>query len=138
MKWHGLAGECGITLYPSEHVIRSLMAGNSVTVPDIENVLLSGRLLEEHRHATRGISYLVAGKFAAEVFSCDVRRARNGWLVVTFGLYSIAPLWRDACAETRSEKSIMTEPYSTCFFCGGEMKKITVGNFDYRLEDSCM
>ena len=28
----------------------------------------------------------------------------------------------------------MSEPLQECFFCGGEIKQITVGNFDYRLE----
>ncbi len=28
----------------------------------------------------------------------------------------------------------MSEKIKSCFFCGGEIKDITVGNFDYRLE----
>ena len=118
----------------SEHVVRSLMAGNSVTVPDIENVLLNGRLLEEHRHATRGISYLVAGKSRQRFFHVMCAGAKSGWLVVTFAYVPSPPLWRDALRRNLPGESIMSEPFSTCFFCGGEMKKITVGNFDYRLE----
>ena len=28
----------------------------------------------------------------------------------------------------------MENTYGTCFFCGGNIKAVTVGNFDYRLE----
>ena len=28
----------------------------------------------------------------------------------------------------------MDEKQQTCYFCGGKIKNITVGNFDYRLE----
>ena len=118
----------------SEHVIRSLMAGNLVTVPDIETVLLTGRLLEEHRHATRGVSYLVVGKSRQRLFHVMCASARNGWLVITFAYIPAPPVWRDALRRNPIGDGIMTEPFSTCFFCGGEMKKITVGNFDYRLE----
>ncbi len=28
----------------------------------------------------------------------------------------------------------MSNPFSQCFFCGGQVDSITIGNFDYRLE----
>ncbi|CAG4882128.1 conserved protein of unknown function [Georgfuchsia toluolica] len=118
----------------SEHVIRSLMAGNIVTVADIETVLLTGRLLEEHHHATRGRSYLVVGKSRQKIFHVMCAGASNGWLIITFVYIPAPPIWRDALHRNPGGENIMTEPFSTCFFCGGEMKKITVGNFDYRLE----
>jgi YgiT-type zinc finger domain-containing protein len=118
----------------SEHVIRYLMAGK-VTVRDIETALLDGRVLEEHRHSTRGASYLVLGvskvKRPLHVMCAD---GGNGGLMVLFAYVPAPPIWTTPTRRNDSGGHNMADPFSTCFFCGGEMKTITVGNFDYRLE----
>ena len=116
----------------SEHVVRSLMGGE-VTVADIETALLSGRLLEEHRHAKRGASYLVAGRNGKR-FVHLVCAENDGFLVILFAYRPSLPAWQNALRRAPVKDEEMSETFNTCYFCGGPMKKITVGNFDYRLE----
>lgn len=116
----------------SEHVIRALMGGQ-VTVPDIETALLTGRVLEEHRHAKRGTSYLVVGRNGKK-FIHVVCAEGNGLLVVLFAYQPAPPAWENALRRATILENEMNETSTTCYFCGGAMKQITVGNFDYRLE----
>ena len=112
----------------SEHVVRALMGGR-VTVADIETVLTHGRVLEEHQHATRGTSYLVVGRNGNK-FVHLVCANGGGWLVVIFAYVPAPPIWQNALRRNPMEE----EAYKACYFCGGAMKEVTVGNFDYRLE----
>ncbi len=116
----------------SEHVVRSLMGGE-VSVPDLETALLSGRLVEEHRHAKRGASYLIAGRNGKR-FVHLVCAEGDGFLVVLFAYRPGLPVWENALRRASVRNEEMSETFNTCYFCGGLMKKITVGNFDYRLE----
>lgn len=116
----------------SEHVVRALMGGQ-VTVPDIEIVLQNGRMLEEHRHAKRGTSYLVVGRNGKK-FIHVLCAEGDGLLVVLFAYRPTLPIWENALRRTPIRENEMSETYNTCYFCGGAMKQITVGNFDYRLE----
>jgi len=119
----------------SEHVVRALMGGR-VTVHDIEMVLQGGRVLEEHQHATRGASYLVVGRHGSKFLHLVCADGGNGWLVVLFAYQPQPPVWANALRRNPPEEDddTMDEPYKACYFCGGAMKQITVGNFDYRLE----
>ncbi len=116
----------------SEHVIRALMGGQ-VTVPDIETALLTGRVLEEHMHAKRGTSYLIVGRNGKK-FIHLVCAEGGGLLVVLFAYRPALPTWENALRRAPIREDAMSETYTTCYFCGGAMKQITVGNFDYRLE----
>jgi len=60
-----------------------------VTVQDIEMVLQGGRVLEEHQHATRGVSYLVVGRNGSK-FVHLVCADGGGWLVVLFAYLTAA------------------------------------------------
>lgn len=117
----------------SEHVIRYLMAGK-VAVRDIEAALLGGRVLEEHRHTVRGVSYLVLGVSSGKPIHVMCADGGNGGLVVLFAYVPAPPIWISSTRKRGSEGENMENPFGRCFFCGGEMKTITVGNFDYRLE----
>lgn len=115
----------------SEHVVRSMMAGK-VSVPAIETALSSGRLLEEHRHATRGVSYLLAGRHEKD-FIHLVCAAGDDVIVVLFAYRPALPAWVNALRRSPPRSDDVIESFRTCYFCGGETKRITVGNFDYRL-----
>jgi YgiT-type zinc finger domain-containing protein len=119
----------------SEHVVRALMGG-LVTVQDIELVLQGGRVLEEHQHAKRGASYLVVGRNGKKFVHLVCADGGDGWLVVLFAYLPLPPIWANALRRNPREEdeNEMDEPYKACYFCGGAMKQITVGNFDYRLE----
>jgi YgiT-type zinc finger domain-containing protein len=132
MEWFGSrVREASYTL--SEHVIRFLVAGK-VSVTDIETVLLTGSVLEEHRHQTRGVSYLVCGKSDGKPVHVVCADGRNGWLVVIFAYEPTLPVWVSPTRRNDLRGGNMTGPVGTCFFCGGAMKEITMGNYDYRRE----
>jgi YgiT-type zinc finger domain-containing protein len=116
----------------SEHVVRALMGGQ-VTVSDIEIVLQNGRVLEEHQHVKRGTSYLVVGRNGKN-FIHVVCAEGGGLLVVLFAYEPAPPKWENALRRAPIKEDEMSETHNTCYFCGGTMKQITVGNFDYRLE----
>jgi hypothetical protein len=67
----------------SEHVVRYLMA-REITVADIEATLLTGSVLEEHRHEIRGSSYLVYGASGGRPVHVMCADGNSGWLVVLF------------------------------------------------------
>ena len=132
MEWFGSrVRESRYTL--SEHVIRFLAAGK-VAVTDIETVLLTGSVLEERRNQMRGVSYLVYGKSDGKPVHVVCADGRNGWLVVMFAYVPALPVWTSPTRRNDLGGGNMTESVRTCFFCGGTMKEITVGNYDYRRE----
>ena len=118
----------------SEHVIRSLMSGE-VSVPEIEAVLRAGHVIEEHRHVSRATSYLFCGIIKGKPVHVAGADGGNGWLVVTFAYVPRPPLWLDPRRRVhQGDGGVMNKSFTTCFFCAGEIKTVTVGNFDYRLE----
>lgn len=117
----------------SEHVVRSIMGGG-VTVPEIEAVLIGGKLLEEHRQPGRAASYLFCGIVRGKPVHVIAAAAKD-WLVATFAYVPGSPLWLDPRRRAdQGNGGSMSKPLSNCFFCGGDIKSVTVGNFDYRLE----
>lgn len=116
----------------SEHVVRALMGGH-VSAVDIETAVRTGRLLEEHRHARRGTSYLIAGRNGNK-FVHLLCAAYDGLAIILFAYRPGKPIWENPLRRTQIRSESMSETFNSCYFCGGEMKKITVGNFDYRLE----
>lgn len=116
----------------SEHVVRALMGGQ-VTTREIESALQNGRLLEEHQHAKRGTSYLVAGRNGKD-FIHLVCAEGNGLLVLLFAYRPTLPAWENALRRSPPLKDDTGETCATCYFCGGALKQVTVGNFDYRVE----
>lgn len=118
----------------SEHVIRSLMGGE-VCVPEIEAVIRSGRILEEHRHQTRTPSCLFCGIVKGKPVHAVAAEGANGWIVVSFAYVPRPPLWRDPRRRAgRDNGGKMSRAFNSCFFCAGEIKAVTVGSFDYRLD----
>lgn len=116
----------------SEHVIRSLMAGR-VNVPQIEAALRGGRIIEEHRHRERDPAYLLCAVHDGKPVHAIAAPRADGWLVVAHAYVPAPPLWRTALHRSPGEPT-MSDSITTCFFCSGAIKQVTVGNFDYRLE----
>lgn len=132
MKWFGSrVREASYTL--SEHVIRFLVAGR-VAVTDIETALLTGSVLEEHRHQERGVSYLVHGGSDGKPVHVVCADGRNDRLVVIFAYVPTLPVWVSPTRRNDLGGGNMTGSVGICFFCGGAMIEITAGNYDYRRE----
>lgn len=117
----------------SEHAMRNVMTGQ-FNVADIERVLVSGCVIEEHRHERRGVSYLVCAAAHDSPLHALCAPASDGSLLVVFAYIPAPPLWLDTRHRNPEGGHRMNAPLQTCFFCGGEIKFVTVGNFDYRLE----
>ena len=118
----------------SEHVIRSLMGGK-VGVPEIEAVIRSGKILEEHRHKSRAPSCLFCGIVKGKPVHVIAAENADAWLVISFAYVPRPPLWLDPRQRADQDNGGgMSKSFKSCFFCAGEIKNVTVGNFDYRLD----
>ncbi|MCC4116662.1 YgiT-type zinc finger protein [Aromatoleum toluclasticum] len=124
------AGESHYAL--SEHVVRSLMAGR-IAMPQIETALRSGRIIEEHRHGGRDPAYLLCAIHDGRPVHAVAAPRTDGWLAVIHAYVPAPPLWRTALHRSPGDPA-MSDSITTCYFCGGAIKQVTVGNFDYRLE----
>lgn len=117
----------------SEHVIKFLMAG-LLTVPDIETALQTGEVIEIRRNPKRNGSALVRGYAGEKTVLVLCSKGHDDWLIISLAYLTIQPDWAELkCAKTDKGLS-MENPFSKCFFCGGQVDSITIGNFDYRLE----
>jgi YgiT-type zinc finger domain-containing protein len=115
----------------SEHVVRSLMGGVT-TVSDIEAAILGGHVIEVHRHERRGISILIAALRPNGPLHVMCSHGNNDWPVVSFAYAPAPPVWATAGRRNPQEDRRMGDGFTACFFCGGGIKPIIVGNFDYR------
>lgn len=117
----------------SEHVIRFLMAG-LLTVPEIEAALLTGHVIEIRKNPKTGQSALVRGNAQGKAILVLCAKGHDEGLIISLAYLPVYPEWAELqCAKPDGGKS-MENPYRKCFFCGGDIDSITVGNFDYRLE----
>ncbi len=117
----------------SEHALRFLVAGK-VTMLDIEAVLLNGSVMEERQNSVRGTSYLVYGESDGKPVHVVCAADKTGGLVVIFAYVPTLPIWESLTRRNNLGGDNMTESAGACYFCGGDMKAITMGNFDYRRE----
>ncbi len=117
----------------SEHVIRFLMAGK-ISVQDIEHALSNGKVIEVHQNPMRGNCSLVLGYSGEKPVHVMCADAKNSTLAILFAYTPSPPIWERPENRSKSGGNRMNERFGKCFFCGGEIKEITVGNFDYRLE----
>jgi len=117
----------------SEHVIRFLMAGK-ISVQEIEDAIFNGNIIEVYRNPKRGDSALVLGFSGGKPVHVKCAGEENNWLVIIFAYVPAPPIWHDPEHRSRQGGKLMDDTLKTCYFCGGKIKKITVGNFDYRLE----
>jgi len=117
----------------SEHVVRSLMSG-TVTVADIEAAILRGTVIEVHQHAQRGTSHLIAVLNRGRPFHAMCANGVNDWLVISFAYVPAQPIWATPGRRNPKGEPEMSGKFTNCYFCGGEIKTVTVGNFDYRKE----
>jgi len=115
----------------SEHVLRFMMSGK-VTISQIEDAISNGLIIEDHFNPQRGSSVLILGtskRIPVHVICAD---GMDDSVVILFAYKPVLPAWETPRKRNRREGGLMTE--RVCFFCGGELKSITVGNFDYRLK----
>jgi YgiT-type zinc finger domain-containing protein len=117
----------------SEHVMRFLTEGK-ISTAEIEDAISSGKILEVHKHPSRGISYLVLGFSGKKPVHVICAETQNSRLVILFAYIPSPPIWKNSYQRSQSGAKSVEDKLQKCFFCNGEIKQITVGNFDYRLE----
>lgn len=120
----------------SEHAFRFVASGK-LGMSDISEVLVNGSVMEERQNPIRGTSYLVYGESNGKPIHivCAVGSENN--LIVVFAYIPKLPVWSSLTKRNDLGGMNMTEATESlgkCYFCGGDMKTITMGNFDYRRE----
>jgi YgiT-type zinc finger domain-containing protein len=117
----------------SEHVVRSLVTGK-ISFQEITAALSNGQIIEIHRNPKRADSFLILGLSNAKPVHVMCADGDNDCLVVLFAYIPTPPVWDTPKKRRTTGGNRMSPASGYCFFCGGELKEITVGNFDYRLE----
>ncbi len=117
----------------SEHVIRYFLAG-TVTIPEIEDAIANGTVIEIHRNPERDACSLVYGHSGETPIHVMCADSRNGCLLILYAYAPSKPTWDDPINRAKQGDPRMEEKLNTCFFCGSKIKQIIAGNFDYRLE----
>ncbi len=117
----------------SEHAFRFVASGK-ISMSDISEVLLNGSVMEERHNQIRGTSYLVYGESNGKPIHIICAVSSINALVVVFAYIPKLPVWSSLTKRNDLKGINMTESLGKCYFCGGDMKTITMGNFDYRRE----
>jgi len=117
----------------SENVLRLVTAGE-ISVIDIEQAVGSGIIIEIHKHSQRRRSFLVCGRSATKPFHVICADGEDDSLVILVAYVPSPPVWKDAINRGDTRGTFMSAGLRSCYFCGGPLKDITVGNFDYRFE----
>lgn len=117
----------------SEHIIRDFLT-KKVTIREIEDAIANGRIIEIHRHPEKGASALLLGYAGEKPIHVMCADDQDGWLLILFAYVPARPMWKDPVNRVKEGGKGMGENLNKCFFCGGKIKQVKVGNFDYRLE----
>ena len=117
----------------SEHVVRFLMA-KELTLPEIETAIEIGEVIGRRIVSQQRAGALIRGKVKGKVVLVLVSKGHDGDLIILLAYLSIFPQWAELEWLKPGKGHPMENPFGNCFFCGGEIKAITVGNFDYRIE----
>lgn len=117
----------------SEHVMRFMTAG-LLTVTDIETAIRDGDVMEIRTNPRRNGSALVHGRSGNKPLLVLCSQGDGGRLVISLAYLTTHPQWADLECARPNRGEFMANPFSQCFFCGGQVDSITIGNFDYRLE----
>ena len=117
----------------SEHVIRFIMAG-LLTIHEIEAAINTGEIIKLQSAAHRSTYVLIRGRFQEKTILVQASKGYGGWLIISLAYLATYPKWSELASAVADRGNTMQNTFRQCFFCGGELKAITVGNFDYRLE----
>jgi YgiT-type zinc finger domain-containing protein len=116
----------------SEHILRFMTTG-LLTLEQIEAALSHGQVVEVRRNQRGDDSCLVRGTAKAGSLALVCTRSGDDMLVILLAHVS-SPAWHQFDDIQPVKGDDMPDTLHSCFFCGGKVTPIVVGNFDYRLE----
>lgn len=119
--------------YISEHVIRFIVNGK-ISIWEIEAAIDSGIIVEVRSNRLKQECSLVRGRTKDNIVSVLCAKCNDGRLAILLIYVATPPRWEEFDRVQIEEDQVMPDQNNRCFFCGGEIKSIVVGNFDYRLE----
>lgn len=117
----------------SEHIIRFFIS-QKLDMAEIVASLESGMVVEWRCNVKKRYGSLVRGKAGDKTLSLLCERADDDTLVMLLAYLNPSPQWQQRQEVESNGGDFMREKKRVCFFCGGDIKPIVVGNFDYRLE----
>ena len=117
----------------SEHIIRDFLT-KKITIREIEQAIAKGRIIEIHTRPQKGSSALVLGYAGEKPIHIMCADDQQGSLLILFAYVPSQPMWEDPVNRVKEGDKHMEENLKKCFFCGGKIEPIKVGNFDYRLK----
>lgn len=117
----------------SEHVVRFL-TGEGVNIQEIEDAIIKGKIIEIRSNPLRGKSFLSVGGCGEKAIHVIFTETRAGIFLIVMAYYPSPLIWKDSENRLSRGENSVNDAHKKCFFCGEEIKSITVGNFDYRLE----
>lgn len=116
----------------TEQVFRQVMTGE-ISIRDIDQLLDKGYTLEEHKNPKRDDCLLLCGVLDKSAHHL-MRSSSNSPLLVMWTYKPKWPEWITPVQRSGQEEQSMSKKPSACYFCGGALKEIVVGNYDFRLE----
>lgn len=119
--------------YISEHVIRFIVNGK-ISIWEIEAAIDSGIIVEVRSNRLKQECSLVRGRTKDNIVWVLCAKCNDGRLAILLIYVATPPRWEEFDRVQIEEDQVMPDQNNRCFFCGGEIKSIVVGNFDYRLE----
>jgi YgiT-type zinc finger domain-containing protein len=119
----------------SEHIIRFLTS-RKLNIFEVEASLRSGAIVEYRRNPKNVQGSLVRGRIGNKTISVLCIQSEADHMIILLAYLEPAPNWEQDQEKTIHPKrgDFMEDKKRSCFFCGGDIKPIVVGNFDYRLE----
>ncbi len=117
----------------SEHIIRDFLT-KKITIREIEEAIANSRIIEIHTRPEKGSSALVLGYAGEKPIHIMCADDQEGRLLILFAYVPSLPMWEDPVNRVKQGDKHMEENLKKCFFCGGKIEPIKVGNFDYRLK----
>jgi len=117
----------------SEHVVRFIINGK-ISVAQIEKAVLSGKIIEHHKHPMRGDSVLILGNSDEKPVHVICTDNMNDYLMFLFVYFPTLPVWKTSVHRNKNGDIYVKNNAGKCFFCGGRVEKIHFGSFDYRLD----
>lgn len=106
-----------------------------LTLTEIEEALSNGIAIDDSRSTCyRMPSMLIRGVANNKAIRLRIVRNSDGNLMIALAYLEQRIQWSELSSKDKIGGYGVRDAFGECFFCGGQIKSVFVGNFDYRLE----